>query len=112
LEVVIAKGARLSGRAVDARKQSQPVANVTVALIPDAPLRRRPDRYKMARADAAGRFQFIGVAPGSYKLFAWEYADEDIWFDADFLPPYESRGKAIRIEEAGAENVDVPVIWR
>jgi hypothetical protein len=110
LEVVIGKAGEVRGRVIDAKQQ--PVINVTVAAIPDASLRSRPDLYKRTRTDAAGVFRLYGVAPGEYKLFAWEQVEEGVWLDADFLRPVESRGRTVRVTEGRTENVDVTVISR
>jgi hypothetical protein len=110
LEVIIGKAGQVSGRVIDARQQT--VVNVTVAAVPEAALRSRPDLYKKTRTDGSGRFRLFGIAPGEYKLFAWEQVEDGIWHDADFLRPFESRGKTVRVDEGRTENVDVPVIAR
>ena len=110
LEVVIGKAGDVSGRVIDGRQQ--PVVNVTVAAIPEASLRGRPDLYKKTRTDGSGRFRLFGLAPGDYKLFAWEQVEEGIWLDADFLRPFENRGKPVRVNEGRTENVEVTVIAR
>jgi len=110
LKVIIGKAGQVSGRVIDARQQ--PVVNVTVAAVPEATLRSRPDLYKKTRTDGAGRFRLFGVAPGEYKLFAWEQIEDGIWLDTDFLRPFENRGKTVRVDEGRTENVDVPVIAR
>jgi hypothetical protein len=110
LEVFIGKAGEITGRVIDGRQQ--PVVNVTVAAIPEASVRSRPDLYKKSRTDGSGRFRLFGLAPGEYKLFAWEQVEEGVWLDADFLRPFESRGKQVRVNEGRAENVDVTVIGR
>ena len=110
LEVFIGKAGEVGGRVIDVRQQ--PVVNVTVAAVPEASMRGRPDLYKKTRTDSSGRFRLFGIAPGDYKLFSWEQVEEGIWLDADFLRPLESRGKPVRVNEGRIENVDVTVIAR
>ena len=110
LEVFIGKAGEVSGRVIDGRQQ--PVVNVTVAAVPEASMRGRPDLYKKTRTDSLGRFRLFGIAPGDYKLFSWEQVEEGIWLDTDFLRPLESRGKPVRVNEGRIENVDVTVIAR
>lgn len=62
--------ATLQGTVDDGKGTS--VANVVTVLVPDAPLRQRPDLYKVTRTDAGGRFLFERIPSGSYRLFAWE----------------------------------------
>jgi hypothetical protein len=48
------------------------------------------------RRDADGRFTMNGVAPGDYKVFAWESARRRLP-NADFIRKYENRGVAITV---------------
>jgi alkylation response protein AidB-like acyl-CoA dehydrogenase len=50
------------------------------------------------------------VAPGDYKLFAWEVLDGFEFFDSDFVKPYETLGKPVHVEESLKLNVDAKVI--
>jgi hypothetical protein len=40
------------------------------------------------------------VAPGSYKLFAFDTAEYGIWMDADWLKAYENKGESIELRES------------
>jgi hypothetical protein len=109
LEIVIGANApRVEGSVVNARQE--PLANRTVALIPDPPLRHRSDLYKTTTTDRAGRFQIRGIPPADYKLFAWENIEVGAWQDPDFLRSHENRGRAVRLTEAGDEQVQLTVI--
>jgi hypothetical protein len=109
MEVVVGTdAATLSGRVLDER--SEPSVNVKVALVPDEPSRRRWDLYKNATTDQSGSFVIRVIAPGDYKVFAWEEADDNIWTMSDFLRADEGRGKPIHIGSSGNEKLDVSVI--
>jgi len=84
--------------------------NVKVALVPDAPLRRRWDLYKSTTTDQSGNFSIRMVAPGDYKVFAWEEADDNIWTMSDFLREDEARGRSIHIGSSANEKMDIAVI--
>ncbi len=45
-----------------------------VTLVPDAPrpLLYRPDLYLVTRTDSQGLFNLKNVAPGTYRVYAWE----------------------------------------
>jgi hypothetical protein len=103
--VISLKAATASGRAIDAR--GNPAANVLVALIPDNPRRRRIDLYQGVTTDAAGHFRFTGVAPGNYKVFAWESIEEGAWRNAEFITRYEDRGKPLTLAESANESIEV-----
>jgi hypothetical protein len=85
-------------------------SNVKVALVPDGPLRRRGDLYKSTATDGSGSFRITGVAPGDYRLFAWEEVDDGAWRDPEFLRQDETRGKSVRVSALRTENVSVVVI--
>ena len=78
--------------------------NATVALVPAARM-RRPDLYKSVLTDAEGRFDFQGVTPGEYLLLAWNNVEPGAWMNADFLKPYENRGRLVRVGEGSRQTV-------
>jgi hypothetical protein len=45
-----------------------------------------------------GKFQIHGVAPGEYKIFAWETVLLTAWQNAEFLSKYESQGSAVSVK--------------
>jgi hypothetical protein len=102
-------GGIIEGRVFDSRQQQE--SNAVVALVPDSQsLRNRTDLYKSAVTDADGKFRIQGIAPGTYKLFSWDYASNGAWFDADFLGSADGRGKVISIIEGRNPSVDLTVI--
>jgi hypothetical protein len=109
VEIVIgADAATIVGKVVNDRQETS--SNVKVALVPDGPLRRRGDLYKSTATDGSGSFRITGVAPGDYRLFAWEEVDDGAWRDPEFLRQDETRGKSVRVSALRTENVSVVVI--
>lgn len=109
LEIVIGVNAgRITGSVADTR--SGPLPNRTVVLVPDIRLRQRNDLYRVVSTDVAGRFQMQGIAPGDYKLFAWENVEPGAWQDSEFIQAYETAGQRIRISEGSVENIQLTVI--
>jgi len=91
----------------DAQK---PFYDATVVLVPDPPRRQRFDLYYAEGSDATGRARFAGVAPGDYKMFAWDDVPGDSWQDPDFIRLYEDRGKPVHVSEGSSENVELRVL--
>ncbi|HET9130634.1 MAG TPA: carboxypeptidase-like regulatory domain-containing protein, partial [Terriglobia bacterium] len=78
LEIVISmRGGTIEGRVVDEDKK--PAINARVVLVPESSRRQRGDLYKNASADDMGRYHLSGIAPGNYKVFAWERIEEGAW---------------------------------
>ena len=93
----------LDGRVLDPNPSGGDSARIVLA--PDS--RQRIDRYFAVIPSATGRFQFTGVPPGGYKLFALKDAPTGAWYDPDFLREYEERAAVIRIEPGAAEYLEV-----
>jgi hypothetical protein len=66
--------------------------------------------YRTIRADRNGEFSMNNVAPGEYKVFAWESVPNTAYMNASFMEKYESRGRTITISQGSNLNFDVTVI--
>jgi len=109
VEIVVGlNGSSLEGRVLNAKQE--PVANATVALIPNSALPIRPDRYRSASTDESGQFQLQSVAPGEYLAYAWEDVDVGAWFNPAFMRLYETAGQPVRIGEAQKQTMDIRAI--
>jgi hypothetical protein len=87
-----------------------PVKSATVVLVPASERRQNPWLYKTIRADASGEFRLNGVAPGEYKLFAWENLPNAAYRNTAFLEKYESRGLSVNLVDGGNLDFDLTVI--
>jgi hypothetical protein len=108
LQIVLSTGGRLEG--VVTSDRGEPLPNVKVALVPDFAYRSREELYRNAVTDTSGRFRIQGIAAGDYRAFAWEDIADGAWQDADILRGVESRGKPVRIGEAGQTAVELVAI--
>src|SRR5262249_16914878 len=89
-------------------KTGQPSRAATAVLVPSA--RNRMDLYRSATSDQDGKFSFANVAPGEYKILAWEDVPRGAYTDATFLKTFEDRGKVLTLEKSESESVQVTVI--
>jgi hypothetical protein len=105
--VVSANAGQISGDVKD--KESKPVRGIPTVLIPDRNRERR-DVYKIVPTDQNGHFTINGVAPGDYKLFAWEDIEPFSYFDPDVLKQFEDKGKPIHVVETTKETVELMLI--
>jgi len=104
IQIVIGTdGGNISGSVLSSVSATLP--NAVVALVPDAfDLRNRSDLYRSATTDAQGNFRLASVAPGTYKLFAWEWAEQDAWQNPEFIRPIENTGKSITMETSTKQD--------
>ena len=86
---------------------SQPGA--MVALVPDGH-RQVYALYYGATADGAGAFVMRGVAPGDYKIFAWESLPAGGYLNADFLKKYEDSGRTVTVTPDAKLKINPAII--
>jgi hypothetical protein len=96
-------GATVEGTVRDAQRSSR-VA--TVVLVPQR-ARRNASLYRSVVSDSTGRFTLSGVAPGEYRVFAWESVPTNAWTNAEFLARYEDQGKPIIVNAGTTGTIDV-----
>ena len=103
-EITLAKDAgKVEGTVTD--KSDQPGVGATVVLVPK--LRVRSDLFQSVTTDQYGHFEFATVAPGDYKVFAWDDVEPGIWNDPEFLKEHEKTGEPVTVGAKGHETVKV-----
>jgi hypothetical protein len=96
LAVVLgADGGQIEG--VVTNEKSEACEDATVTLVPVGAHKSAPF-HKRAVSDASGKFTIRGIAPGSYKIYAWDKVDVNaVMYDPDFLRPYEAAAHTIEV---------------
>src|SRR5262249_39948012 len=103
-----ADGGRLSGSVVDAR--GQPVDGAAVVAVPAGPRSKWAELARSAISDKDGKFEMRDVAPGSYRVLAWEDVDEGAPLDADFRRPFERNAAEAAVTAGVVVVVQLKVI--
>jgi hypothetical protein len=90
----------------------EPAPTRAMDLVPEVPNPERSPNWKAARSDDEGRFSFTGVAPGDYRLYAWEdsYASSAMRFDAAFRRRYRDGGVTVSVAAGGSTQVKAKVV--
>jgi hypothetical protein len=109
LNVVVSTAAGQIGGVIKNDKD-EPVRGATVVLLPEGAKREQADLVKFSTTDQSGRYNMSGIAPGRYKLFAWDVIEMGQWSDPEFVAPFESRGKAVTVEENAKLAEDLPLL--
>jgi hypothetical protein len=106
--VLSPNGGVIEGSARTAK--DEPAAGARVTLIPEEGRRSYTSFFKSTDTDQEGHFVIKGVAPGEYKIYAWEDIEEGAYEDPDFMKPHESDGQAVSIKEKVHETVQLKAI--
>jgi hypothetical protein len=109
VEIVLSRGAGMISGSV-LTTSATPASGVQVILIPNGSRRKNPLLYKRATSGADGQFALVGLAPGAYKLFAWETIPIGAEMNAEFMKDYDERGIPVTIEPGTQLMVEIPVL--
>ncbi len=102
LEVIASlDGAMLEG-AVTSRDGKR-LALAVVVVIPDEQARFRQARFNYVNTDNEGRYSMKGIAPGKYKVYAFEEIEQGAWYDADLMK--QAKGESIELAERESKTL-------
>ena len=75
---------------------------VSEKLVPQGPRHDNPLFYVRGQSAADGTFSLTGIAPGEYKLYAFEVLPISADENAGFMSEYESSGRVVSVRENSA----------
>ena len=81
-----------------------------MAIVPDPPHRGERRLFKSTTTDQNGHFTLQGLAPGDYKVFAWEKIEAGAYTSPEFLQPYENQGESVHLTEGSRNTAQVDLI--
>lgn len=105
-----AKGASVDGTVVD--KDGKPVIGSMVWMRPQP---YDPDKAsvsmftKSTTTDQTGHFAIKAIAPGEYRLYAWESYISLGGVDPEQLKPFEKNAPTIKLKESAHETVELKI---
>jgi uncharacterized surface anchored protein len=67
---------------------------------------------RTARTDSSGRFTLRNLAPGEYRVIAWESIDRGVIENPAFRASFESQATVVTLQEGSAENADLKVVTK
>ena len=106
--VVNTNGGRIEGTLLGIDRK--PVARALVVMVPPPGRRRNSALYKVVQTDAQGHFSMAGVAPGTWKVFAWESIKPGAYQNEEFMQKYEARGTNVVVTAGILSNSYVTLI--
>lgn len=109
LEVMLgANAAKVEGVVQDA--EGKPLSSTIVTLLSDPAAPDRSDLYQQANTDQNGKFSMKGIAPGKYRVYAWDELEYGNQFDPEYMKNYETKGTKLDLAASGAEQVTLKSI--
>lgn len=101
------------GGAIDGnvqRADGQPSAGTEITVAPSDEYGGRSDLLKRATTDAAGNFHVKDVAPGTYRVYAWEIDLDQSPQSAAFRKLFDGKSAAVSIGPSSKASVQLNVI--
>jgi hypothetical protein len=86
------------------KANGDPAVRVPVTLM------GRTDLFKFDFTDMEGKFHIRDVAPGEYKIFAWEGVAFSAPEDPEFRKPFEKQGVPVKMTPNGHQTVELTTI--
>jgi len=106
LQIVVASGAgRVEGLVRNGR--SDPAAGAYVVLAPDDAARRWPESFRTGPADAGGSFRFTNLAPGRYRLLAFEELEQGAYQDPELWVKFSHEAQRVEISQNGRASAEL-----
>jgi hypothetical protein len=109
LEIVVARGGGVV-EGIVAEGPLKTVAGAVVALVPESSRFDNRALFATAASDAYGHFVLRGVAPGIYRLFAWESTPPNAYQNAAFISRYEARAKVVQVSPGSTVQSELTLI--
>jgi hypothetical protein len=109
IEITIAAGAGIVQGTVEAPSGGVPT-HADVVLVPQAPRRGNVMFYDRTIIDDKGQFKFQGVAPGEYKVFAFEQLEDTAEQNPAFVARYETLGQAVTVNSSSTTEIRVRLL--
>ncbi|MDP9206667.1 MAG: carboxypeptidase-like regulatory domain-containing protein [Gemmatimonadota bacterium] len=112
LEVLFSpKAADLSGFARNENGDAVPNASVTL-WTPGRTANSAPDAPRVANTDQNGSFQLSNLAPGEYRIAAWEDIEPGLAQNPEFRALFESKAAKVTLQESAHATVEIKLIGR
>jgi hypothetical protein len=81
------------------------VRSAMVTLLPNPARGERSDLYRVTSTDQNGQFDIDDIAPGDYKLYAWEDVEPDSYMDSEFIKAHEAHAYKVSVKPKSRQQV-------
>jgi hypothetical protein len=98
-----ATGATVEGAVTDS--QGRPVGSAFIVVAP-----ADGSELRMGNADSLGNYYFPNLAPGEYRLFAWEDTAGDSVVDSASLAAFAAAAKTVKLGDNAHETLQLTAV--
>jgi hypothetical protein len=91
-------------------KNGDAAAGIFVTIAPREEYEGRRDLFKQATTDRSGHFHVPDIAPGNYKVFAWEEFDWMTMQSPEVRKVFESKAASVTVGANGRESIQLKII--
>lgn len=110
LEIVLSpNAASISG--VVQNEKGEPVKEIMVTISQRLDLQPGSQEFfRSLRTDAKGAFNLTGLAPGEYRVLAWEQVDNGMVTDPEFRAKFDSKATVVKLQENSRETIETKLL--
>jgi hypothetical protein len=108
LEILLAAGAATVQGA--AQLDGKPYQGAMMLLAPEPFTQETSYLRRFGTSDQNGRYEFKDVAPGDYRVYAWQEPQLPMPTEAEELKPFDSKSVKLTVREGATEQVDIKII--
>ena len=87
--------------------KSEPAPGAFVVAIPEGKRREIDRYYATAATDDSGHFTLKNLAPGDYRVYAFDLVENGAYMDPDWVKPFESKGGKVAVKDSGRESIQL-----
>jgi Carboxypeptidase regulatory-like domain len=91
-------------------KNGDAAAGMYITIAPREEFEGRRDLFKQATTDRSGHFHVADIAPGNYKVFAWEEFDWMTMQSPEVRKIFESKAASVTVGANGRESIQLKSI--
>ncbi len=88
----------------------EPAPGAVVVLIPEGKRRELDRFFQTSSTDQNGNYTLKSIAPGEYRLFAFDTVEYGAYQDPEWLKPYESKGERLSVKEGEKQSMQLKLV--
>lgn len=109
MEIALSRRAAVVSGVV-ASREGVPLSGVVVGLWKADRPPGATENVRVMQTSANGRYEFSGLAPGEYRVAAWEELEPGLFAYEPFLAQFEGKAARLQLSEGAQVSMDLTVV--